>query len=379
MKDKKKLLFLIGLVVLFIVCILLFIFINNNNRNKLNYIYECESYNDKFYNSNSISNISYSCNKKKFKCNDCEIFTHYIKNKIAYLQGKDKIVIYDFKKKKIIDKFNVKLTEYKQDGKTYKDVFTFFDNLSSDNFALVYDGKDDKEYIYSSKNNIHIKIDGNVCSYKGNVINVKEQDFCGTGYIGAINEDRVIVNNPEKGYGILNLNTGEYDLPLSQEYIVRDEYYNYESKSYEPYYLLKNNILDKDLKPMFSKDLVIKPAEKLSDDLIMAYDWANDAEIFLIFIDKNMEEKYKISFDVIGYELYKEISNVLLKNSITVREIADSVFEEDNYYIDYSVEEKSIYLSFYYNNDKYEEYTKVGYKYNLISKVLEKVDINGEY
>lgn len=388
MKNKKKLISIIIAIVLIIILIISSILIFNNKRNyrqDIKYAYICEQYNNKFYSSNNLQDSD--CEKIDFKCKNCEIYPIYKEDKIIYETGKNKLIIYDLKKQKVIDKIKVQLTEQHNQGNVTEVISVNPMEQDGVTFGFSYWDTKDDYYFYNLNNNKNILIEAEaICDYELDGIGRLPSELCDNpcvnGYCGKsgweIHNDKIIIKNENNQYGIFNLKTGKNDLNFSQNYIIYDNYetYNEEKETYDinGYYLLEYNILDKNLEPVFENDLKVHPIKMISNELIVAYDEALDLELYLIFFNANGEEIYRISLDVIGYEVYKKIENKSLKNSTDVRTIAESL--ENN--INISYEDDIINLNFYYQNEEYNEYIDLYYKYHIKSKYLEEYEIDYE-
>lgn len=370
MNTKRNLIIIICIILFAILYFFNFLIIKNN-RNDINGVYICNNYETIYSTSKLADNY---CSKIKFTCKNCEISDFYIEDKIIYKEGKNKIVVYDLKKNKVIDKFKTSLTTYDYyNSKTYKDISIDYFKQDNNNYGFSFIGKDNNKYFYNINSSKLIKLEGDIC-YTSNreSLNILDDSIectmSDTVKTYAIKNDRVIIKNKENKYGIMNLSNGNYDIKPSQNYIILDNfYYLTEKEEYvsKDYYILENNILDNELKPYFANNLKIYPTKVLNENIFVAYDKNYYDEYDLIFIDKNVNEYFRLCYSKIASDVYKMLGNSGLKKYINEYTILETLNKDNS--INFSLDNNIITVSVNYYAEYEEEYDgiEIIYKYDI--------------
>lgn len=379
----KKIVLIINIILVFILLGIGFcyfsVFLKKGDNVKSDYkeivdnVFMCENYDNKIYTEEKIEN--WKCYKIDFQCNKCLVYDIYFENKIIY-RTKENINIYD-----LLNKKNIESIELKDDSEKF-----YADNNKVK--ALSYFNKNNEQTFYNIEKNKHIKVDNQV-----DVCDIRDYDtyngnsYCSLdNYEDVIHNDRIVVEKNGK-FGLLNLNTGKFDIPMKYSHLEYDYRYDFNENNETVkigYYLASetnvgspDELFDSNAKLLYKsvkgeyfwhiiKDYLFK------DVLLTTY----DDDFYILDETGKTYSNSKLTQNVINSKIYNKIENKEYKSKFDGVQIFYNDEQGTGYEYYYDSSTRTIYMDFSYTNSYYEIYVNIHYKYNLEKKVWEEYEYN---
>jgi len=361
---------------------------NKVSKEKEKKVYLCIAYDEKFYSDYKERG---NCHRIGFECNDCEILSNYIENKIIYTKNK-KLYLYN-----IIKKENELVLDYKSDAKLY--------TQNEIPYGIEYWEKKEEKYFY-------------------NLINEKKIDFlertnngysveyiCDDCYLDSSQKDKVIsdlaiMQNSSECSGLLNLKTDKCELENVNYHNI---YYNYQGEKYtkQGYYNVGKDgnikLLDEKLNTIFENKNQNDNIKNSIDEI----DFFDNGKFFIKFMNSeyiygildekgNVFDNSIITVEDLASKIYDKIESNELKKILSKTEIiselqtsirkdykqfVDDFDKENKYYysFNYNKEENIGYIYFSYSDTYTETYVNLNYKYDFNAKTMSEYEYDGEY